>query len=178
MNVTEPATMLTDYALFLLCAWFGLSLFLRSRRAGGRGVALWVAAFSVTALAALAGGTAHGFRIPLGEARGPVWKVTVVSIAFGSALLIAAGVRSAVRPQAEREGERRQGILWLKRAIGVSLAGLAVLVLKLSPHPHFNHNDLYHVIQMGGLLGLYRGAVLLHGLHRVSESGRRRGTGS
>jgi hypothetical protein len=175
MKVTEPATMLTDYALSLLCTWFAFSLW---RRSGGRRVGLWGAAFTVTALAALAGGTAHGFRLPLGETWGLVWRITVLSIAAGSALLIVAGVRSAVRPQAEHEEARREGIVWLKRAIGVSLAGLAVLVLKLSPHPHFNHNDLYHVIQMGGLFCLYRGAVLLHGLHGISGSGRRRGTGS
>jgi hypothetical protein len=126
---------------------------------------LWVAAFSVTAFAALAGGTAHGFRIPLGESWGVVWRITVASIVAGSVLLIAAGIRSALRPEAEGEA-RREGIRWLKRAIGVSLAGLAVLVSKLAPHPQFNHNDLYHVIQIAGLYCLYRGAFSLHGLTR------------
>ena len=167
--------MLTDYALTLLCVWLAFSLRGRARRAGGRKVGLWIAAFSVTALAALAGGTAHGFRIPLGENWSLVWRITVVAIAAGSGLLIAAGIRSALRPESKDEASRREGVLWLKRAIGVSLAGLAVLVLKLAPHRHFNHNDLYHVIQMGGLFCLYRGAESLHGL---SGSGRRRGTGS
>lgn len=172
MVVTEPATMLTDYALTLVCAVFAIRLY---RGWEGRSVGLWVAAFSVTAFAALAGGTAHGFRVPLGEDWSVVWRTTVVSIALGSALLVAAGIRSALRPQSGDERARREGILWLKRAIGVSLAGLAVLVLKLAPHRHFNHNDLYHVIQMGGLYCLYRGAVLLHGLN---GSGRTRETGS
>jgi peptidoglycan/LPS O-acetylase OafA/YrhL len=162
MTVTEPATMLTDYAITLACAFFAISLRRspRSRRSG-----LWVAAFSVTAFAALAGGTAHGFRGPLGENWGVVWRTTVASIAFASVLLIAAGIRSALRPEAEGQA-RREGIRWLKRAIGVSLAGLAVLVLKLAPHPNFNHNDLYHVIQIAGLFCLYRGARSLHGLPR------------
>ena len=172
MKLTEPATMLTDYALALLCAFFALTLY---RRSDGRGTGLWVAAFSVTGIAALAGGTAHGFRVPLGETWGVVWKITVVSIGAGSALLIAAGALSALRPQAQEERTRREGVLWLKRAIGVSLAALAVLVLKLSPHADFNHNDLYHVIQMVGLYCLYRGALSLSGL---SGSGRRPETGS
>jgi hypothetical protein len=172
MIVTEPATMLTDYALALMCALFALRL---HRGSEGRSVGLWVAAFSVTAFAALAGGTAHGFRLPLGESWSLVWWVTVLSIAFGSSLLVAAGTRSAMRPQAVDERVRREGILWLKRAIAVSLAALAMLLLKLAPHRHFNHNDLYHVIQMGGLYCLYRGAVLLHGLN---GSGRTRETGS
>ncbi len=172
MIVTEPATMLTDYALALMCAVFAFRL---HRGSGARSQGLWVAAFSVTALAALAGGTAHGFRVPLGESWSVVWKITVLAIASGSALLVAAGTRSAMRPHAKDERARREGILWLKRAIGASLAGLAVLVLKLAPHRLFNHNDLYHVIQMAGLYCLYRGAALLHG---VNESGRRPETGS
>jgi hypothetical protein len=165
MTLSEPSTMLTDYALTLLCGWFALTLYLRSE---GRRLGLWIAAFGVTAFAALAGGTAHGFRIPLGDAWAGVWRVTVASIAASSALLIAAGFRSALRPETADGEARRRGRAWLKRAIGVSLLGLAVLVRKLAPHPAFNHNDLYHVIQMGGLYCLYRGAALLHG---ISESG-------
>ena len=82
MTVTEPATMLTDYALTLACAWFALSLL---RRGKGRKVGLWVAAFLMTAFAAVAGGTAHGFRIPLGESHRLVWTITVAAIAAGSA---------------------------------------------------------------------------------------------
>jgi hypothetical protein len=136
---------------------------------------LWVAAFLVTALAALAGGTAHGFRIPLGGNHGLLWRVTVIAIAAGSALLIAAGLRCALRPEVDDREDRRAGHRWLKGAVAVSLVGLAVLVLKLGPHRHFNHNDLYHLIQMAGLYCLYRGAGLLHGL---SGSDRRRGTGN
>ncbi len=164
--------MLTDYALTLLCAWFAFSL---CRRGRGHKVGLWVAAFLATGFAALAGGTAHGFRVPLGESFSLVWKTTVLAIAVGSTLLVAAGMRSAMRPETADADSRREGILWLKRAIAVSVAGLAVLVLKLSPHRHFNHNDLFHAVQMGGLYCLYRGAALLEGL---SESDRRRGTGS
>ena len=164
MPVSEPATLLTDYALALLCACFAASLYLRSP--GGK-MLLWIGAFSVTAFAALAGGTAHGFRIPLGESWSLVWRLTVFSIALGSALLIAAGVRSATHPETTNRNARRLGHRWLKRAVGISLFGLAILALKLSPHPRFNHNDLYHVIQMGGLYCLYRGALLLGGLdHR------------
>lgn len=164
MPISEPTTMLTDYALGLACVYFASALFSRSRRTGGRRVGLWMAAFSVTALAALAGGTAHGFRVPLGERWELVWAVTVWSIAASSSLLIAAGVRSVLRSEARNASERSDGIQWLKRGIVASLVGLVVLVSKLSIHQHFNHNDLYHVIQLGGLYCLYRGAFLLHGV--------------
>jgi hypothetical protein len=158
MPVSEPATMLTDYALALLAAYFAFSLYHRSP---DRKMSLWIAAFSVIAVAGLAGGTAHGFRLTLGESWGLVWRITTFSIGLGSALLIAAGIRSAMQPKTLDRNARHIGHRYLKRAVAISLVGLAVLVLKLSPHPCFNHNDLYHVIQMGGLYCLYRGAVLL-----------------
>ena len=160
MPVSEPTTMLTDYALALLGAFFAFSMYLRSPC---RKMSLWIAAFSVIAFAALAGGTAHGFRSALGESWGLVWRITVLSITLGSVLLIVAGIRSAIHPKTLDRNARYIGNRWLKRAVEISLLGLAVLVLKLSPHPRFNHNDLYHVIQMGGLYCLYRGAILLGG---------------
>jgi len=168
MPVSEPATMLTDYALALLCACFAVSLYLSSP---DRKISIWIGAFSVTAFAALAGGTAHGFRIPLGENWSLVWRLTVFSIALGSALLIAAGIRSATHPETTDGKARRLGHRWLKRAVGISLFGLVILALKLSPHPRFNHNDLYHVIQMGGLYCLYRGALLLGGIGNRDRHG-------
>lgn len=156
--------MLTDYALALLGGFFAISLYFRSPE---RKMRLWIAAFSVIAFASLAGGTAHGFRILLGESREFVWKITVFSIAVGAALLIVAGIRSAMNPETLDGYARRIGYRWLKRAVVISLVGLAVLVLKLSPHPCFNQNDLYHVIQMGGLYCLYRGAMLLEGINNL-----------
>jgi hypothetical protein len=49
------------------------------------------------------------------------------------------------------------GARWILLGIGVSFAAAAVQYLRLAPHPHFNHNDLYHVIQMAATALLYRG---------------------
>jgi hypothetical protein len=164
MTITEPTTMLTDYLLTALCFVFAWRL---ARGVSSGSLGLWVAAFAVTGLAALAGGTAHGFRVPLGENWGLVWSVTVGSIALGSLLLIAASVGSILRSQARDERSRQAGIAWLKRALVVTLVGLVLLVGKVSLHQHFNQNDIYHVVQMVGLYSLYRGARLLHGLDEV-----------
>ena len=40
----------------------------------------------------------------------------------------------------------------------VSLLGAFVQALQIAPHPSFNHNDLFHVLQMGGLYLCYRAA--------------------
>jgi hypothetical protein len=56
------------------------------------------------------------------------------------------------------------GLLYLWRFNGWMLAGVAVSVLAgvvqasgFALHPHFNHNDLYHVVQIGAILAFYRG---------------------
>ena len=46
--------------------------------------------------------------------------------------------------------------------IAVSIAGAMVQASGFRLHEHFNHNDLYHVIQTVALVLLYRGAKRLH----------------
>lgn len=46
---------------------------------------------------------------------------------------------------------------WIAAGILLSFAAAAVQAMRLAPHPHFNHNDLYHVIQLGAFWLLYRG---------------------
>jgi uncharacterized protein DUF6962 len=50
---------------------------------------------------------------------------------------------------------------WLVAAVAVSGAAAAVQLKKVAPHPRFNHNDLYHVIQIVALYLFYRGGLLL-----------------
>ena len=45
--------------------------------------------------------------------------------------------------------------------VAVSIAGAAVQASGFRLHEHFNHNDLYHVIQIAALALLYRGAKRL-----------------
>ena len=40
--------------------------------------------------------------------------------------------------------------------VAVSLAGALVQASGIDLHPHFNHNDLFHVIEIGGLYCFYR----------------------
>jgi Ca2+/Na+ antiporter len=158
--------MVTDYLLAAECVFFALSLLARSRRAGRGSVGLWVLAFAVTAVAALAGGTAHGFRLYLGEANGSlVWTVTVWSIGAGAVFLLLAGLRAALRPETHDQKDRKAGVSLLKKGIVVSAVGIVLMVSRVSLHPHFNQNDLYHVVQMVGLYCFYKGGVLLHGLN-------------
>ena len=50
---------------------------------------------------------------------------------------------------------------WMVSGVVVTLLGAIVQQSGFSIHRHFNHNDLYHVIQIAGLLLLYRGTRAL-----------------
>ena len=50
---------------------------------------------------------------------------------------------------------------WVVAGLGLSMVAGAVQALRLAPHERFNHNDLYHVVQVGALWLLYRGGLLL-----------------
>jgi hypothetical protein len=50
---------------------------------------------------------------------------------------------------------------WIVAGILVSFLAALVQQSGLALHPSFNHNDLYHVVQMVGMVLLYRGAALL-----------------
>lgn len=51
--------------------------------------------------------------------------------------------------------------LWMLVAVGVSALAAAVQASGFALHQHFNHNDLYHVIQIVAMTLFYKGAKLL-----------------
>lgn len=53
------------------------------------------------------------------------------------------------------------GTGWIILSILVSFGGAIVQQSGFALHKHFNHNDIYHVIQMGGMYLLYRGVMVL-----------------
>ena len=62
-------------------------------------------------------------------------------------------------------GERMHGVsgrrAYIAAGIAVSIAAALVQQSGLRLHQHFNHNDLMHVIQMGGVWLLYEGGARL-----------------
>lgn len=56
---------------------------------------------------------------------------------------------------------RDESAPWIISGIVVSFVGAGVQASGFTLHEHFNHNDLYHVIQMGAFLLLYRGGLRL-----------------
>ena len=68
-------------------------------------------------------------------------------------LLLLHGWSAAVR--------RDEASFWVLAAIAVSAAAALVQYHRVTLHEHFNHNDLYHVIQIAGVALFYRGGKLL-----------------
>lgn len=47
---------------------------------------------------------------------------------------------------------------WVVLGVIVSFLAAGIQAAGIAPHPQFNHNDLYHVVQMAGMWLLYKGA--------------------
>lgn len=199
--IAEPTTTLTDYALAALGAALAFRLHAEAPARPGS-ARLWAACFYAIALAALLGGTWHGFaaRLPAGAKLG-LWIGTYALLGLANLLLISAAL-AGLRPGVaawfvaaalakfavylvlavsrrdfgwviadmaltlagllclglHRWLARRPGAGWLLAAVSVSFAGALVQYSRLAFHRHFNHNDLFHVVQMLALYLFYRAA--------------------
>lgn len=177
----DPMGLVTDYALAVV-AWvlaFRLS----------RAAAPWSTALFFTGIGAFVAGTYHGiYEHPmtwkavlysvgvasffyLVEISGPKMRALAtaklfayliwmwghddflwVIVDYGSTMLIIAAMHLIRRAPAAK---------WVLASIGVSMAGALVQQMRVTAHPFwFDHNDLYHVIQMVAVWLLYRAALV------------------
>jgi hypothetical protein len=102
--ISEPVTVLTDYALAAVGGALAWALW---ARAGGQVCRkLWAGCFLAVALAAAAGGTWHGWAPRMaGSAAAALWFVTYVFIGLGNVSMLAGAVHAAVR------GSRRHALM-------------------------------------------------------------------
>src|SRR5713101_4543451 len=78
----ESVTMATDYVLALAGFAAGAWLWPRAEGAPGR---WWAAAFAITGLAAILGGTSHGYRPVLATStHGLIWRLTYVTVGLAN----------------------------------------------------------------------------------------------
>ena len=50
---------------------------------------------------------------------------------------------------------------WILGGVAVSLVAAGIQAGRLALHEHFNHNDLYHVVQIAAMFLYYRGARVM-----------------
>ncbi len=155
MQITEPVTMLTDYALAAASLLFAVLL---GRMIGPRNRVsawLWCAGFLASAVAALLGGTYHGFALELdaGTHRS-LWNgaMALIGVSFG---LMIGGVHSA-------NVQREDGtVRWMVLGIVTTAAGGSIQLTGFRHASAFNHNDAFHIIQIIAFYFLFRGASTL-----------------
>jgi hypothetical protein len=75
---------------------------------------------------------------------------------YGTALLAVALAAWFIRPSG-----LTPAAWWITGGVAVAVVAGAIHWAHLAPHVHFNHNDLFHVVQMASLYLLYRGGLLL-----------------
>lgn len=204
MTITEPTTMITDSLLAVIALYLSLQIFQGNQSKAAR---LWAWGLIMTAVAALAGGTSHGFSLYLSEtADSIIWKTTVYAIGITSLVMLSGTILASTTGILQRilltltllkfvfyaywmisHNEFKYVIYdyapamlliiilqifarlryaaasapWLISGIIVSFFAAGVQLNGFTIHEHFNHNDLYHVIQMIALYVIYRGVVLL-----------------
>jgi hypothetical protein len=126
MPGSEPMTMLTDYAL----AGVAVALARRLRHLNrSRAASLWALAFAVTAVAALVGGSVHGFGGLMPRRLEHVLRVaTVMGVGLVSACLFAGAVFAAVAPGT-----------WRRLLLGLCALKLAVYLAWVAVYPDFRY---------------------------------------
>ena len=82
------------------------------------------------------------------------FRYAIYDYAFTNLIILALQLHAGVTGRA-------MSAPWLVGGVLVSFLAAAVQVNEIALHDYFNHNDLYHVIQIGGMYLFYRGARLL-----------------
>src|SRR5262245_16073775 len=125
MLVAEVVVALTDYGLALECAVLA-GLLWRGRRPPAYLETRFAAFLGATAVAALAGGTFHGFVSD--EQRLPgalLWRVTLLAVGLAATAAWHAGAGLLFSPSVAR---------WLSLAASVQFLGYAVVVIFFTQH--------------------------------------------
>jgi hypothetical protein len=202
LTITEPVTLITDYLLALECLIFAVLLLQKAKNETP--MLLWAISFITIAIAAITGGTYHGFirslSVPVSST---LWKITLYSIGVSTWCMLSGMILAALKGIVRkvflilaviqflgfvilisRSYEYKYVIhdyvpamavilalcilrlskpyaIWIIGGILVSFAAAGIQLTGFTLHRNFNHNDLYHVIQMLGMYLLYGGGKRL-----------------
>jgi len=136
----EVVTMATDY--LLAATAFGAAMWLWKTAADAPG-RWWAAAFVATGVAAVLGGTSHGYAPVLDrETHGLVWRFTYVTVGIANFCILYGAALAAVPPRAHRA------------VLAVLVVRLVVVAAALIALAQFRYVLYDYAITLAGLLGL------------------------
>jgi hypothetical protein len=156
MQITEPVTMLTDYALGAANLCFAIltyTNFNSTRRVTGL---LLLLGYLGEAISGFAGGTFHGFAAEFQKASiQSLWNITMLS-AGATLAFLASAVHAA---DVHRESGK-----WIVAGVVTAVAGLGIQATGFRSKQPFNHNDVFHIILIAAMYLFFRGA------HKLRDS--------
>ena len=117
-------TMITDYLLGVWTLYLAFKLTREGIRLEQRSVLIWGASFAATGIAALIGGTSHGFALYFGDVtKTVIWASTLYAIGFTSFFLLSAVIIATIKNPIRK---------WLIAAVGVKFILFAVWIVSPS----------------------------------------------
>ena len=153
MQITEPVTMLTDYALAAATLFFTISTYNGMHSKNRVTGLLLLLGFLFEAISAFLGGTFHGFAADLqGTTRKALWDLTMLTIGATLAFL-AAGVHAA---HVQRENGK-----WILSAVIIAVVGVGIQFTGFRTRQIFNHNDMFHIITLAAMCLFFKGSRTL-----------------
>jgi len=150
MQITEPVTTLTDYALGAANLYFALATY-NGMHPGNRVTGLLLLlGYLAEAISALAGGTFHGFATYLErDWLQRLWNLTMV-FSGATVAFLAGGIHAA--------SVRREHGLWIVAGVATAVAGLCIQATGFRARQPFNHNDVFHIIIIAAMYLFFVGA--------------------
>jgi hypothetical protein len=153
MQITEPVTMLTDYALGAVNLFFAISILTKLHSRNKVSGLLLLLGFLSHTIAGFAGGTYHGFAAAVAPSTlRSIWNLTVLSIGASIAFLASAIHAADVH---------KENGNWIVAGVVVGIAGYGIQLTGFRAHQDFNHNDLFHVVQIAAMFLVFRGVSRL-----------------
>jgi hypothetical protein len=150
MQITEPVTMLTDYALGAANLSFAVLTYTNFNSKNRVSGLLLLLGYLGEAISGFAGGTFHGFAMEFQKADLQwFWNITMVSAGATMAFLASAVHAADVR---------RENGKWIVVGVVTAVLGLAIQVTGFRSKQPVNHNDVFHVILIAAMYFFFRGA--------------------